>query len=102
MVAYEDFEGITLVAMPLTEVGYREFYLGFSTSLWPVHHYRLGLAKLTQESAEGYRRVNDRFAQTLVSQLNKTDLICVHDFHLIPLGAKLRARGVSNARLRTY
>lgn len=97
-VSTHDFEGITLVVTPLTEADYREYYLGFSnSSLWPVHHYRLDLAKFTQESAEGYRRVNDRFAEMLFPLLRKTDLIWVHDYHLIPLGAKLRKRGVGNA-----
>lgn len=87
----------TLVTMPLTERDYREYYLGFSNEvLWPVHHYRLDLARFTLEAAEGYRRVNTRFADKLSPLLNRSDLIWVHDYHLIPLGAGLRARGVGN------
>ncbi|MCQ4190955.1 alpha,alpha-trehalose-phosphate synthase (UDP-forming) [Methylocystis suflitae] len=97
-ISRQNFEGITLVVTPLTEADYNEYYLGFSnSSLWPVHHYRLDLAKFTQESAEGYRRVNDRFADMLHPLLKRTDLIWAHDYHLIPLGANLRERGVNNA-----
>ena len=87
----------TLMTAPLSERDYREFYLGFSNEvLWPIHHYRLDLARFTQEAAEGYRRVNARFADMLAPHLRRTDLIWVHDYHLIPFGADLRARGVGN------
>jgi trehalose 6-phosphate synthase len=92
------FEKMTFVTIPLSERDYREYYSGFANgALWPVYHCRLDLARFTQESAEGYRRVNDRFAETLAPLLNETDLIWVHDYHLIPLGADLRRRGVANA-----
>jgi trehalose 6-phosphate synthase len=87
----------TLMTAPLTERDHREFYLGFSNEvLWPIHHYRLDLARFTLEAGEGYRRVNARFADLLTPHLRRTDLIWVHDYHLIPLGAELRARGVGN------
>jgi trehalose 6-phosphate synthase len=91
------YDRCVLMTMALTERDYREFYLGFSNEvLWPVHHYRLDLAHFTLEAAEGYRRVNARFADILTPNLNRSDLIWVHDYHLIPLGAGLRARGVGN------
>ncbi|MBI1868033.1 MAG: trehalose-6-phosphate synthase [Methylocystis sp.] len=92
------YDDLTLVTMPLTESDYKEYYLGFSNAaLWPVHHYRLDLARFTQESSEGYRRVNDRFAEELAPLLKASDLVWVHDYHLVPLGAGLRTRGVRNA-----
>jgi trehalose 6-phosphate synthase len=87
----------TLMTISLTERDHREFYLGFANEvLWPIHHYRLDLAHFTLKAAEGYRRVNARFADVLTPHLRRTDLIWVHDYHLIPLGAELRARGVGN------
>ncbi len=87
----------TLMTIPLTERDHREFYLGFSNQvLWPIHHYRLDLAHFTLEAAEGYRRVNARFADVLAPHLHRSDLIWVHDYQLIPLGAELRSRGVGN------
>lgn len=91
------YDRCTLMTMPLTDRDYREFYLGFSNEvLWPIHHFRLDLAHFTLEAAEGYRRVNARFAEILTPSLNRSDLIWVHDYHLIPLGAALRTRGVGN------
>jgi trehalose 6-phosphate synthase len=91
------YERCALMTIPLSERDHRDYYLGFSNEvLWPIHHYRLDLAHYTQEAAEGYRRVNARFASVLAPQLRRTDLIWVHDYHLIPLGAELRARGVGN------
>jgi trehalose 6-phosphate synthase len=89
-------DNLTFVTMPLTKYDYREYYLGFSNAaLWPVHHYRLDLARFTQESREAYRRVNERFAMLLAPNLNSNDLIWVHDYHLIPLAVELRGRGIT-------
>lgn len=96
-IAHVAFDDLTLVTTSLTERDYREFYLGFANgALWPVHHYRLDLARFTQEAIDGYRRVNDRFAAMLAPLLRPDDLVWVHDYHLIPLGAALRAQGVAN------
>jgi trehalose 6-phosphate synthase len=90
-------DNLTFVTMPLTKYDYREYYLGFSNAaLWPVHHYRLDLARFTQESREAYRRVNERFAMLLAPNLNSNDLIWVHDYHLIPLAVELRGRGITS------
>ncbi len=88
---------LTIITMPLTERDHQEFYLGFcNAALWPVHHYRLDLARFTQESSEAYRRVNDRYAEALAPLLDFGDLVWVHDYHLIPLAAGLRARDIHN------
>ncbi len=92
------FKEVTLVTFPLNERDYNEYYLGFSNAvLWPIHHYRLDLARFTQEGSAGYGRVNEFFADTLAPLLNVSDLVWVHDYHLIPLGAELRARAIDNA-----
>lgn len=91
------FDELTLATMPISERDYRDYYLGFANAaLWPVHHCRLDLARFTQEAIDGYKRVNDRFAERLAPMLKSNDLVWVHDYHLIPLGSGLRARGVSN------
>src|SRR5690606_38971924 len=41
----------------------------------------------------GYRRVNRMFARKLLPLLRDDDTIWVHDYHLIPLAAELRALG---------
>jgi len=88
---------VTFVTMPLTERDYSEHYLGFcNAALWPVLHYRLDLARFTQENTEAYRRVNDRFAEELAQILGKSDIVWAHDYHLIALAAGLRSRGIRN------
>ena len=88
---------VTFVTMPISERDYKEHYLGFcNAALWPVHHYRLDLARFTPENCDAYRRVNSRFADALAPLLNPDDLIWVHDYHLIPVASELRARGVRN------
>jgi trehalose 6-phosphate synthase len=76
---------------------YRDYYLGFANSvLWPVFHNRLDLASFDNGYYDAYRRVNARFADSIAPQVRPTDTIWVHDYHLIPLGAELRKRGIDN------
>jgi trehalose 6-phosphate synthase len=73
---------------------HRSHYLGYSNGvLWPVFHYRLDLADFDAGFVGGYRRVNQMFAHKLASLLQPDDVIWVHDYHLIPLAAELRAMG---------
>ncbi len=88
---------VTYITAPMTTRDYQEYYLGFcNEALWPVFHCRLDLARFTQENSDAYRRVNERFAVMLASQLKPDDLVWAHDYHLIPLAATLRARGARN------
>ena len=92
-----EHDGITIATMSLSESDYQDYYHGFSNSiLWPVFHNRLDLAAINAESAGGYRRVNESFADALATLLKPGDVIWVHDYHLIPLGAELRRRGYRN------
>lgn len=92
-----EHDGITIATMPLSESDYQDYYHGFSNSiLWPVFHNRLDLAAINAESAGGYRRVNESFADALSALVKPTDVIWVHDYHLIPLAAELRRRGCCN------
>ncbi len=92
-----EHEGITIATMPLSEKDYHEYYQGFSNSiLWPVFHNRLDLAAINAEAADGYRRVNESFADALSTLIQPGDLVWIHDYHLIPLGSKLRRRGCKN------
>ncbi len=48
------------------------------------------------EETEGYLRVNGVFADSLMPLLRPDDLIWVHDYHFLPLGRELRARGAQH------
>jgi trehalose 6-phosphate synthase len=85
------------VVTDLSEDDYQEYYNGFANRvLWPVLHYRIDLAEFTRRDLTGYLRVNAHFATELSKILVPDDLIWIHDYHLIPLGGKLRQRGHAN------
>ncbi len=84
----------TLATVDLTQADHDAYYLGYANGvLWPVFHYRLDLADFDSGFIDGYRRVNQRFAQQLLPLLKPDDVIWVQDYHLIPLAMELRALG---------
>ncbi|WP_428421044.1 alpha,alpha-trehalose-phosphate synthase (UDP-forming) [Methylibium sp.] len=85
---------VTLATLDLCSDDHAAYYAGYSNRvLWPVFHYRLDLAQFDDGYFEGYQRVNRLFAHKLSSLLRPDDVIWVHDYHLIPLAAELRALG---------
>src|SRR3954453_15493514 len=90
-------DGVTSALVDLEEQDVDEYYNGYANrTLWPLFHYRIDLAERDRTSPGGYERVNERFADTVVPLIEPDDLVWVHDYHLIPLGAQLRERGVRN------
>ncbi|MBI2771727.1 MAG: alpha,alpha-trehalose-phosphate synthase (UDP-forming) [Burkholderiales bacterium] len=88
---------VKLATVDLTQADYDAYYLGYSNGvLWPVFHYRLDLADFDAGYIAGYRRVNQLFARKLLALLEPDDIIWVHDYHLIPMAAELRALGCTN------
>ncbi|MDP2035225.1 MAG: alpha,alpha-trehalose-phosphate synthase (UDP-forming) [Polaromonas sp.] len=88
---------VTLSTVDLCREDHDSYYLGYSNGvLWPVFHYRLDLADFDAGFIGGYRRVNQMMARKLMPQLLPDDIIWVHDYHLIPLAAELRAMGCRN------
>ncbi|MFN4121159.1 alpha,alpha-trehalose-phosphate synthase (UDP-forming) [Acidovorax sp.] len=85
---------VTLATVDLCAEDHHTYYHGYSNSvLWPVFHYRLDLADFNASYIAGYRRVNHLFARKLLPLLRDDDTIWIHDYHLIPLAAELRAMG---------
>jgi len=88
---------VTLSTVDLCREDHDSYYLGYSNGvLWPVFHYRLDLADFDAGYIGGYRRVNQMMARKLVPLLQPDDIIWVHDYHLIPMAAELRAMGCKN------
>ena len=86
--------GVQLATVNLSTEDHAGYYLGYSNGvLWPVFHYRLDLARFDADYIGAYRRVNQLFARKLMTLLKPDDIIWVHDYHLIPLAAELRAMG---------
>ena len=88
---------VRLTTVDLCREDHDSYYLGYSNGvLWPVFHYRLDLADFDAGYIGGYRRVNQLLARKLLPLLRTDDTIWVHDYHLIPLAAELRAMGCRN------
>ncbi|MDY7098725.1 MAG: trehalose-6-phosphate synthase [Pseudomonadota bacterium] len=90
-------DGVTTATIDLTTREVDEYYNGYANStLWPLFHYRIDLAQFEQRTEQGYERVNDRFADSVLPLIEEDDLVWVHDYHLVPLGDRLRQRGAKN------
>lgn len=90
-------EGVTTATIDLSSRDVHEYYNGYANStLWPLFHYRIDLAEFENETGKGYERVNERFADSVMPLIEDDDLIWVHDYHLIPLGNRLREHGARN------
>jgi trehalose 6-phosphate synthase len=90
-------EGVTTATVDLEEQDIDEYYNGYANrTLWPLFHYRIDLAEFERGFADGYQRVNERFADTIRPLIETDDVVWVQDYHMIPLGAELRKRGCAN------
>lgn len=88
---------VDYATIDLTRAEHEGYYNAFANGvLWPLLHTMPELMKYDRRDARVYREVNLRFAATLQPLLKPDDLIWIHDYHLLPLAAALRARGVLN------
>ncbi len=88
---------ISFSVLDLSKRDQEEYYQGFANrALWPLLHYRLDLVDFDRRDTSGFFRVNGMFASVLAERLQPDDVVWVHDYHLIPLGDELRARGMKN------
>jgi trehalose 6-phosphate synthase len=90
-------DGVTTATIDLTPCDIEDYYNGYANAtLWPLFHYRLDLTQYETETAKGYERVNQHFADCVTPLIEPDDLVWVHDYHLLPLGERLRERGIAN------
>jgi trehalose 6-phosphate synthase len=90
-------DGIRFATISLPTRLHERSYSGFANgTLWPLFHYFLDGFQYSDEEYQAYREVNALFARQLRPLLSPDDLVWVHDYHLIPLGAELRNGGVRN------
>ncbi len=96
-ISLQSTDGVTTATMDLASQDVEEYYNGYANStLWPLFHYRIDLTEYEREFGKGYERVNERFAESVSPLIEKDDLVWVHDYHLLPLGERLRSRGLRN------
>lgn len=83
--------GYELSPVPLSEEEVDLFYLGFSNSvLWPLFHDFLDRCDFEPEYWRAYRRVNRKFAESVLECSGPRDFIWVQDYQLIPVGQFVR------------
>jgi trehalose 6-phosphate synthase len=90
-----EIDRVTYATIDLTREEHERYYNNYSNSvLWPLLHTMPDLVEFDRADGVAYRAVNARMADMLLPMLRPDDLIWIHDYHLIPLAALLRARGV--------
>jgi len=88
---------VEYATIDLSRTDHDDFYDGFANrTLWPLLHYRPDLVDYDRKHLAGYLRVNNLFAEQLISLIGPNDLVWINDYHLIPLAAMLRERGIRN------
>ncbi|MCF3932226.1 trehalose-6-phosphate synthase [Acuticoccus sp. M5D2P5] len=94
---FNESGNVSTATIDVAQADYDESYAGFANrALWPTLHYRLDLTDFDRRLEQGYRRVNERFADRLIPLLRPDDIVWVHDYHFFFLGEMLRNAGVKN------
>jgi trehalose 6-phosphate synthase len=91
--------GYTLRPVNLTAEEVHDFYQGFSNEIiWPLFHDLQSVCNFDPAYWRTYKAVNRKYAEVVGAQTRGDDFVWVHDYHLMNVGAELRAAG-SRARL---
>lgn len=88
---------VTYAKLALPRMQFKKYYENYSNgALWPLLHGRPEIVEHDPTDFEAYREINRIFASVGRSLVGDDDLIWVHDYHLLPLAAELRAWGINN------
>ncbi|MEO6928276.1 MAG: trehalose-6-phosphate synthase, partial [Casimicrobiaceae bacterium] len=91
--------GYRLQAVHLSQAEIHDFYQGFSNEIvWPLFHDLLSVCNFDPAYWRTYQSVNRKYAAAVAAQAQQDDFVWVHDYHLMNVGAELRALG-NRARL---
>lgn len=82
----------------LTAKDHENFYYGFSNEiLWPLAHDFVDRANFLEvDYWEAYQKVNTDFAAVVKQQVGESDIVWIHDYHLMMVGTRLKEMGVQN------
>ncbi len=77
----------------LPEEDMDKFYLGFcNRTIWPLFHYFPSYVVYDSSFWSSYQRVNQVFCDTLAEIAEASDLIWIHDYHLMLLPGMIREK----------
>ncbi len=94
--------GFDCVPVFVTKEEDRNYYEGFSNQvLWPLFHDFIGECRFEPRYWVYYRRVNGKFADTVMKAYNGEQILWVHDYQLMHVAASLRERGC-NGRIAFF
>jgi trehalose 6-phosphate synthase/phosphatase len=89
----EQVSAFELVPVRLEDRLDDKYYGGFCNELlWPLFHYFPSLADCDPAYFEAYREAQEEFFKQLKKVLRPTDLVWVHDYHLMLLPGMIRRR----------
>lgn len=78
-----DQNGYTLKRVKLSEKEKDGFYYGFSNEImWPISHTFISKANYKKDYWQSYQKVNRKYAESILEELEEDDLIWIHDYHL--------------------
>ena len=94
-VATKTVGSMQFATIDLTREEHDRYYNDFSNAtLWPLLHSMSEHMSFDRRSAQVYRQTNARMTDALAPLLRGTDIIWIHDYHLMAMPAMLRGRGV--------
>jgi trehalose 6-phosphate synthase/phosphatase len=68
-----------------------DYYLGFSNqTLWPACHYFVQYMHFDDKMWQAYKRVNQKFAERILENLDADDIVWIHDYQLLLVARMLR------------
>ncbi|MEM1323157.1 MAG: bifunctional alpha,alpha-trehalose-phosphate synthase (UDP-forming)/trehalose-phosphatase [Bacteroidota bacterium] len=81
-----------LIPVFLSDEEIELYYEGFSNkTIWPHFHYFTQYTTYNDEYWEAYQAVNHKFAEVVIANVKKDDLVWIHDYQLLLLPAMIRA-----------
>jgi len=79
-----DFAPLNLFPVFLSKEEIEDYYEGFSNeTLWPLFHYFPSYATYVPRHYEAYERVNRRFADAVLQNMQPGDTVWIHDYQLL-------------------
>ncbi len=73
----------TLKRIYLSEEEESLFYKGYANSvLWPLFHVFIEKMKINEKLWKTYRKVNQRFADAILDEIDENTFVWIHDYHL--------------------
>jgi len=89
--------GFDLLPVALNEQEIEGFYRGFSNAIiWPLFHDLQSLCDFQPSYWQSARVISDRFAEKVAATAGEKDILWIHDYHLMGVGARLKERGLNN------